>query len=71
MKPVINWCLKHQTNLLATLYIIVIHLVAGVFHIAKQWTTKDWPVKCLTAIDKPAKFLREAYTKSKEKDTQQ
>lgn len=59
MKKIIQWCLNHQSNLLASLYIILVQIVAGVFHVAKIWTDKDWPVKCLIAIDKPAKWLKE------------
>lgn len=59
MKKIIQWCLNHQTNLLASLYIILVQIVAGVFHVAKIWTDKPWPKKCLEAIDKPSQWLKQ------------
>ena len=51
---------------MATVYIILVQIIAGVFHVCKIWTNKDWPTKCLIAIDKPAKLLSEAMSKHKE-----
>lgn len=60
-----KWIGNNLTNLLATLYIILVQIVAAVFHVCKIWTNKDWPVKCLKAIDIPAKWLSQALSKQK------
>lgn len=62
-KKIINFIMNNQTNLLGSMYVILVQGVACIFHVAKFWTKKDWPVKCLIAIDKPAKFLKMAFEK--------
>lgn len=65
MNKVITWIVNNLTNILATLYIILVQVVAGVLHICKIWTSKTWPVAALQFIDKPAKILKDLYNKSK------
>lgn len=66
MKSFIKWLGNNSTNILATIYIILVQIVAAVFHICKIWVkNSDWPVKCLIAIDKPAKWLSQLLAKQK------
>lgn len=60
-----SWLANNATNILATIYIILVQVVAGVLHACKIWTSKDWPVKALKLIDKPAAALRNFCNKNK------
>lgn len=68
MKVFWKWVGNHSTNLLATAYIIVVQVITPIFHICKIWAKGDWPVKCLMAIDKPAKALSQLLAKKKAED---
>lgn len=67
MDKFLKWMGDKSSNLLATAYIIVVQVITPIFHLCKIWLPgKKWPTKCLIAIDKPAKLLREAMSKHKE-----
>ncbi len=53
-----KWFTNNSTNILASIYVVLVQIVAGVFHVAKIWTDKEWPVKCLIAIDSVSKKLK-------------